>query len=192
MNLALYLRDNLAGAWQVMRWRPEGLNRLDTSLEGFWRSFGVILILIPVTYVSLLSQDLYNRESGVAERLTSGSVGTFGVAIILDLITFPVLLALFARVLGLGSRYVQFIVTRNWASVIFATLGAIVDLLHLGGVVPSPALPFAGLIVMAVSIYFSYVVTRTALAVSLLTAIPIVVLDILVSFTIWSVFRPIA
>ena len=48
MNVLAYLRDNLAGAWQVMLGRPEGLNRLDTSLEGFWRSFAAIVLVVPI------------------------------------------------------------------------------------------------------------------------------------------------
>jgi hypothetical protein len=57
-------------------------------------------------------------------------------------------------------------------------------------VLPSPALPLAGLIAAAVVIYLSYNVTRTALGVSALSAVPIVVLDILVSLTLWSAFKP--
>ena len=55
MNLVAYLRDNLAGAWQVMLGRSQGLNRLDISLDGFWRSFAAITLLIPFTSMSLVS-----------------------------------------------------------------------------------------------------------------------------------------
>jgi hypothetical protein len=190
MNLVAYLRDNLAGAWQVMLGRSQGLNRLDTSLDGFWRSFAAIVFLIPFTSMSLLSQDLYNRNSGIPARLTGGSFGIYGIALVVDWVAFPLIFAVLARVFGFGARYVPFIVSRNWASVILTALAAIVDLLHLGGVLPSPALPVAGLIVTAIAIYVSYKVTRTALAVSVVTAVPIVVLDILVSLTIWSAFKP--
>ena len=190
MNAVAYLRDNLAGAWQVMLGRSQGLNRLDTSLDGFWRSFAAIVFLIPFTSMSLLSQDLYNRNCGIPARLTGGSFGIYGIALVVDWVAFPLIFAVFARVFGFGARYVPFIVSRNWASVILTALAAIVDLLHLGGVLPSPVLPIAGLIVTAIAIYVSYKVTRTALAVPVVTAVPIVVLDILVSLTIWSAFKP--
>ena len=56
MNLVAYLRDNLAGAWQVMLGRPDGLDRLDTSLEGFWRSFAAFALVVPFASVSLISE----------------------------------------------------------------------------------------------------------------------------------------
>ena len=46
-SLANIVRDNLTGAWHLMLGRPEGLNRLDTSLEGFWRSFAAVILLVP-------------------------------------------------------------------------------------------------------------------------------------------------
>jgi hypothetical protein len=190
MNLIAYLRNNLAGAWQIMLGRPQGFSRLDISLDGFWRSFAAIILLVPLTYASLLSQDLYNRNCGIPDRLTGGAFGTYGIALIVDWVAFPLIFAVLARIFSLGTRYVPFIVTRNWASVILAALSAVVDLVHLGGILPSRFLPAAGLIVTAIAIYFSYMVARTALGVSVLTAVPIVVLDVLVSLTIWSVFTP--
>ena len=51
-----YIGENLAGAWAVMRGRREGLARLDLSIEGFWRSFAAIVLLIPFAFLAWLSQ----------------------------------------------------------------------------------------------------------------------------------------
>ncbi len=188
MNGLAYLRDNLHGAWQVMFGRPEGLNRLDVSLEGFWRSFGVILSIVPFIALSVLSEHLYSRNFGLSERLTGGSLVVYGMALLADWFAFPLVFAFLARPLGLSARYVPFVVARNWAALILAVLPAAADALHLLGILPSVALPVASLAAIAVAVGFSYVIARTALGVSVMMAIPIVILDFLMSFFVWSVF----
>ena len=90
---------------------------------------------------------------------------------------------------GLGSRYVPFIVARNWASVVIAAMVSVVHVLHLVGVLPSAVMPYALLVAIAVSLRFSYVIARTTLLVSMALALPIVILDLLLSLTIWSFFE---
>ena len=65
---------------------------------------------------------------------------------------------------------------------------SVVHALHLLGVLPTAAMPYALLVAIAVSLRFSYVIARTTLFVSMALALPIVILDLLLSLTIWSVF----
>jgi hypothetical protein len=189
MNWLAYFRDNLAGAWQVLLGRPEGLNRLDTSMEGFWRSFAVVILIAPFAFLALLSQEPSLSESGIPLPLTRSAVALYGVALLVDWFTFPLVFAFLAKPLGLGSRYVPFIVARNWAAVIIGPMVAVVHALHLLGVLPSVAMPFAVIIATAVALRFAYVIARTALVVSMAIALPIVVVDFLISLVIWSVFE---
>ena len=189
MSGLLSIAGNLAGAWQLMLGRPEGLNRLDTSIEGFWRSFAAIVLLAPFAYLSLLSQMALEAAAATeAAPATGGSLGLNAIALLVDWFTFPLIFALLARPFGLASRYVPFIVARNWASVIIAALLAVVHTLHLVGVLPAAAMPYVLLGAIAVALRFSYLVARITLAASVAMAIPIVVLDLLVSLTIWSAF----
>ena len=188
MNLVAYLRDNLTGGWQVMLGRSAGLGRLDTSIEGFWRSFAAGLLLIPFSVLSILSQHLFYRNDSLPDSLTGGSNVLYAFPLLLDWIAFPLAFALLAPTFGLAARYVPFIVARNWSSIVFAPFAVVVDILHLIGVLPSPALPLAALIATAIGLWFSYVVARTALAVSVAMAAPIVLLDFLISTIIWLAF----
>ena len=183
------VRDNLAGALEVMLGRPEGLNRLDTSLDGFWRSFGAVVLVAPFALLSLLSQQPLAVEAGRPPApLTGARLALYGIALLVDWFAFPLVFALLARPFGLGSRYVPFIVARNWASVIIGAMVAVVHVLHLLGVLPTVLLPYALLVAIAVSLRFSYVIARTTLLVSMAMALPIVILDLLLSLTIWSLF----
>ncbi len=186
-----YVLENLAGAWRVMLGRPDGLQRLDTTLEGFWRSFGVVILVAPFAFLALMSQQPLVAEGGTAE-LTGGQVVLDAVTLLVDWFAFPLVFALAARPLGLGPRYVPFIVARNWASVIISAIISIIHVLHLAHVLPDAAMPFALLLAIAVSLRFAYVIARTTLMVSAFVALPIIFLDLLMSLVIWAAFDRLA
>jgi hypothetical protein len=183
------IRENLTGAWQVMTGRADGLNRIDTSLEGFWRSFAAIVLVLPFAFLAFLSQGPLAAEAGgPVEPLTGSRLALEALALLVDWFAFPLLFALVAPPFGLGSRYVPFIVTRNWAAVIVSVLVGAVHALHLVGVIPTPVLPYVLIVVIAVALRFAYLIARLTLAVSMGMAAPIVILDFLISLTIWSTF----
>jgi hypothetical protein len=189
MNWLAYFRDNLAGAWQVLLGRPEGLNRLDTSLEGFWRSFAVVIIVAPTAFLTLVGEEPPPSDSSaVVVPLTTARVVLYGATVLIDWFAFPLVFALLAPSFGLGSRYVPFVVARNWASIIISGIVAIVHVLRIFGLLPIVVLPYALLLVLAIALRLSYVLVRTTLSVSIMIALPIVVLDFLLSLVIWSVF----
>jgi hypothetical protein len=188
-DLQTILRENLAGAWQVMLGKPEGLNRLDTSLEGFWRSFAAVILVVPFGLLALYSQaPLVEEVGGTPLQLTGSRLVLEGIALLADWFAFPIVFALVAPPFGLGSRYVPFIVTRNWASVITGAMVGAVHALHLLGVLPTALVPYLILAAIAVALRFYYVIARTALAAPMGMALPIVMLDLLISLTIWSAF----
>ncbi len=183
------IRDNLAGAFEIMLGRPEGLNRLDTSVDGFWRSFGAVILVAPFALLSLLSQQMLTTQAGAtASQLSGADLTLDGIALLVDWFTFPIAFAILARPFGLASHYVPFIVARNWASVVISAMVSIVHILHIVGVLPSAVMPYALLVAIAISLRFSYVIVRTTLFVSMALALPIVLLDLLLSLTIWSLF----
>lgn len=189
MNWLAYFRDNLAGALQILSGRPEGLNRLDTSLEGFWRSFAVVVVVAPIAFLTLVGQEpLPTDPNAVVVPLTAARVLLYGVTLLVDWFAFPLVFALLAPAFGLGSRYVPFVVARNWASIVISAIVAIVHMLRIFGLLPIAVLPYAFLVVLAITLRLSFVLVRTTLSVSIAMALPIVVLDFLLSLVIWSVF----
>ncbi len=180
---------NLVGAFQVMLGRPEGLNRLDTSVDGFWGSFGAVFLVAPFALLSVVSQRPLAMAAGVPPPpLTGAELTLDGIALLVDWFAFPLLFAVLARPFGLGSHYVPFIVARNWASVIIVAMMGVLHAGHLLGFLPTAVMPYVLLVAIAVSLRFAYVIARTTLFVSMALALPIVILDLLLSLTIWSLF----
>ncbi len=190
MSLFGNLGDNLAGAWLVMRGRAEGLSRLDLSLEGFWRSFAAILLIVPFAILGLISQrELVPEDVGAP---ADAGIGLEAVALLGDWLTFPLVFAVIARPLGLTARYVPFIVARNWASVLITAMVSFVHAGHVVGLLPSEFASLLLFVAVAIALRFSYVIARTTLAVPMSVALPIVLLDLLISLTVWSAFDQLA
>jgi hypothetical protein len=179
-----YVRNNVAGALEVMLGRPEGLRKLDVSLEGFWRSFGAFVLILPFAILALISQD--RLASLTAEARGSRDLGVEIGILALDWLAFPLVFAMIARPLGVSAGYVTFIVTRNWASVVIGAVMAFVHALFLLGVLPDRLATLLLFAFIAVALRFSYVITRLTLAAPLRLAMPIVIFDFLLSLTIWS------
>jgi hypothetical protein len=191
MSLLAYIRDNLAGAWLLMRGRAEGLARLDLSLDGFWRSFAVILGVAPLVLLALTSQQAL-LPADPDTVVPAADVTRDLLGIVVDWFAFPVVFAVLARPLGLGARYVPFIVARNWATLIVAALLGVIHAVNLVGLLPQQAASILLVLALAVSLRFSYLIARIALAVPPLFALPIVILDVLVSLLVWGLFDRLA
>ena len=187
------LPANLSGAWDVMNGRIEGLNKLDLTIDGFWRSFGAVVLILPVALIALASERvILPAVGGEVVALTGGYVLLRLIAVIVDWLAFPAILALLARPMGLATRYVPYIVARNWAAVPVAFMFAVPHLFHALGVLPTGMLSFMLLILFGIAVWFAFVVVRTAMQVPPVLAIPIVVLELASGFAIELFFSRLA
>ena len=47
---------SLTGAWHLFLDRPDAMRYFDLSIEGFWRSFRAIVLLLPAYILSTLAE----------------------------------------------------------------------------------------------------------------------------------------
>ncbi len=179
-----WIRENLAGAWAVMNGDSAGLTRLDTSIEGFWKSFGAIVLVLAFSLPVLLAEPALLAENATGEPPAAGPTALRFVAVAVDWVAFPLLFALLARPLGLASQFVPYIACRNWSSVIVAGVYGAVLLPYVAGLLPAAVVPYLLFAVFGLALRFSYMVARTALGVPAGLAIPIVILEVLVSLVV--------
>ncbi len=177
---------SLTGAWELFLDRPNAMRYFDVSVEGFWRSFRVIVLLLPAYILSTLAEQIVAAASMPAAADQSVLAlfldSAFGLG--LDWIMLPLVLALAARPLGIQRHYAAFIVARNWASVIaLAPFGAI-GLLVIIGLVNAEVANFLMLASLMVVLRYNFLIARRALDVGIGFAIGIVVLDLAISLTI--------
>ena len=173
------LPASLSGAWDVMNGRAEGLRKLDLTIDGFWRSFGAVVLILPVALIAIASERVaLLAAGGEIAALTGVYVVLRLIAVIVDWFTFPAVLALLARPMGIAQRFVPYIVARNWAAVLIAAFFAVPHLFHALGVLPTGILPLVLLLLFGIAVWFGYVLVRTAMQVPPVMAIPVVGLEI--------------
>ena len=116
------IEQNLAGAWRLMLGKADGLRQLDLSADGFWNSFFAILIAVPALVVGWagVSNDValetatFASRFGIVVRLAMVDIGAWVLPLIV--------LALVAPRVGIGDRFVHYVVASNWTSAIIAWL----------------------------------------------------------------------
>jgi hypothetical protein len=180
------IRRALDGAWLLFLNRPEGMHQFDISIEGFWRSFQAIVLVAPAYALTVIAKEQRTladpavRESFSQSIFFLDNVLTFGI----DWITFPILLALAARPLGIAQAYPGYIIARNWSAVISATPFAAIALLTVLGIFGDQASAILWLAALAVMLRYNFLVARIALGTGIGPAVGIVVADFAVSLLI--------
>jgi len=180
------IQRSLGGAWALFLNRPEGMQALDTTVDGFFRSFGVIFLLAPLYAVSVLAEVRLLQIDG-APIDGFPYVWFFGwkfVGLAVDLVAFPVVLAALARPLGLAGRYVPFVVARNWTSPVAMSLSILPSVLFASGLIGQELAAILFLAVAVVVIRYLYLVVRIALQTTVAMSIGVVVFDLLLSLVL--------
>jgi hypothetical protein len=126
---ANYIITHLRGAWLTMLGRREGLQFLDVSEDGFWKSLQAVIISLPAL---LLAWSTTAREIAVSSGLSvPAAVARLGVVEMAVWFLPLIALAYAARPLGFANRFVHFFVASNWATAIANYLVTPVYLLSL-------------------------------------------------------------
>lgn len=181
------IRAALVGSWLLLRNQPQGMAYFDQSLQGFWRSFQAIFLLVPIFIVSSLAEKklLLSENVVSAETFPENTYWTAQfLSLSVDWITLPLLLALLAGPIGISRQYVPFIAVRNWTSILASFPYLITGLLYLTGMVSSGIMVLLSFTCLIVVLWYRFLVARIALQASVSLSIGIVFLDILLSLVI--------
>ncbi len=118
-----YVLRNIRGVWQTMQGRREGLEAMDASGEGVWRSFQAVLVSLPLLWATWISalRDIEPNTALTPISIMLRLAFADAVAWLLPIALF----ALIARPFKLTHRAAHFIVTNNWGSVIFIAITAL-------------------------------------------------------------------
>jgi hypothetical protein len=162
----------LYGAWRLARFDPGGMSYFDLSIDGFWASFLAAALLYPLYVLQLFL--LPDWHDGSVDTGTLLLVRTLAYGI--SWIDFPLIAIVLTRYLGLGGRYVPFIIALNWASVLQGLLQIALVIVKATGILGEFAdlLWFAGFIVVLV---YQWYVTRVSLGAPAGMAAALVVID---------------
>lgn len=137
---------SLRGTVALLNRQVDGLRAFDMSERGFWGSFGAILLTLPAFVVWLALERARTGHLGDGTPLIDLSWSTFVVLLghVATFAALPLAMIVVARRLGLGCRYVPFVIVTNWILVLKAAVLSVPwMLLLLGWATPDLATFFA-------------------------------------------------
>ena len=184
------IRGSLEAAWLLFLNRPEAMRLLDVSIDGFWRSFQAVGLILPAYALTVIADAQHLSGDGIADQAFSepGYVIGKAAALGVDWIAFPLLLALAAAPLGVGRSYPAYIVARNWSAVLSALPFGVIALASIAGLISSSFAAVLSLIGIGVVLRYNFVVVRMALGAGIGMAVALVAADFVVSLLIANLF----
>jgi len=192
MNAA-YVREHLKIALRVARFEKDSVRDFDQSFDGFFRSFFGIVLCAPFFMLVLFAERRIVANAAIEmpevsfPPLPPANLIFFALEsanYLASWIVFPLAMIFLTRLLGVGERYVPFIVAYNWTSCIVFALTAIPSLLFLLGVVPIAGAVVLYYPVVLFAIAYHWKVAYEGLNISALNAAGIVLFDFVLSLFI--------
>ena len=176
----------LTGAWRLFLGRADAMRFFDASVEGFWRSFGAVILVAPLyALTALADQHDLLTDANPADDFSGGSFwAAKALTLALDWVTLPILLGLIADFIGIRRGYPAYVVARNWATVLMIVPFAAIGLIDLAGIASASVLVLPSLVALAATFRMSYQIARQALGARVDVAVALVALDFLVSLAI--------
>lgn len=170
------LEGSLKGAFQLLLQKPEGMELLDVSERGYWRSFYAAFYGLPLLMLAafIVSPGPESQEAAAeGGNLLFNLIG-FLLFYVINWLYWPLAAVYVTRNLGRFDRYAGYIVAYNWAQ-LFALLAQVTAFV-IGAMIfgNAEALLFpAGLLALAIN----WSVARHALGIAALPAVVLTALD---------------
>jgi len=174
----------MRGSWELALSRPEGLHHFDNSVDAFWRSFRVILYVIPIDLAQIMIITLFRQDPTEPAMIDlSDPYQTIGhvALIVAEWLTYPVLMVFLVRLLNVTARYAILIIASNWSALMVVALLVPFNLIRGLGIGSETASLITLLIIGFLVLRYRWFVTRTALDVSSFTAVGLVAIEFLIS-----------
>jgi hypothetical protein len=180
------VQRSVRGTVDLIQQKQEALRSFDVSEAGFWRSFEAIWLTLPALTVSFAFAERRLDSNGVDMSLWMELALFLFVSFchVVSFVALPVAMAFLARRLGLGWRYVPFVIVTNWVNVFSLSALSIPAVLMLLGWIPSGLAALTGLILAVLLLRVQWFATKLTLGVPDSLAFTIVALGLCLSFIV--------
>ncbi len=169
VNIA-YVNRSLDAAFALVVRDRRAWDKFDLTVEGFYRSFAALLIVIPMN----IGMDLLARGVIAAERLRQGKPpleNAYGLGdavfstltLSLQWMLFPLVMIFVLRFLGLAHRYAPLIIAYNWGTIVIYLLNLPAFLLFAAGIIDASDTVTLYTIILVFTLYYRYYTAETAL-----------------------------
>ncbi len=167
----------LRGCWRFILRDPDAEQDFNLTVDGFWRSFAMVVPLLVLMYPIFISDNRFGVElASEADEVPALSIGRSYVYLVGFILAWPLVVALLAKLLGVARNYIRYMVIYNWMTLPATGLALVPHLLHLASGATSPTFVLAQ-IVFLLLLYVSWYVARKGLETSPLIAFAFVLAE---------------
>lgn len=185
------MRNALTGSFLLARRDTSGLRFFDVSLDGFWRSFLVIIPIAPFYVWYAIQEIQLVAELGTKSVylvVNAGFIALKVILLVLDWFIFPIVMIFITRLVLAWPRYIAFIAVYNWSSLFLVTILIPPALLYASGLITAETATFINLFFAVFVLYFRWYTARSVLETDVIASALIVVLDLTLSLLVNGLF----
>ncbi len=174
---SLEIAQSLRGSWRLMEDGERGLDGLDISVTGLWKSYAAIILTAPAFIALLAAARMKEGQSNEAGLFAAPEIAlaTFGQHALSFLIIPAMVLALLWGV-ARTRRGTAFLISWNWAEVIVTLLLAVPAALYAAGFIPPFVAAMFTLAFICIAARLRFSVARAALGLSAPAAMAVMAL----------------
>jgi hypothetical protein len=160
----------LRGLGRLVQFDVGGLGYFDRSIEGFWRSFRVALLIAPLYAILIpLDLELIQPTAGWQHIMI-----TEILAYIVSWLLYPLVAYEICRLIGREAEYPGYIVVYNWSKMLFVAAQVLVWLPALMGLAASETSHSLEAVVRFIFLIYLWFIARAALRIDPFSAIGMV------------------
>ena len=160
----------LRGLGRLVQFDAGGLGYFDRSIEGFWRSFRVALLIAPL-YAILIPFDLEMIQPTAGwQHIMITEI----LAYIVSWLLYPLVAYEICRLIGREAEYPGYIVVYNWSKLLIVTAQVVVWLPALMGIAAAETSHSLESLVRFVFLIYLWFIARAALRIDAFSAIGMV------------------
>jgi hypothetical protein len=153
----------MRGCWRVIWHDPLADEDFNLTVDGFWRSFAMVLPLLVLVYPLFLSDHQFGVESArEGEEPPALNLSLDYIYLLVGVVIWPFVAALLAWLLGAGKNYVRYMIIYNWMGLLVTAFAVIPHLIHLATGTMMPALILVYVVIL-LSLYVTWYVAKAGL-----------------------------
>lgn len=170
---------SLGGAWRLFLRDARGLSLFNITIEGFWHSFFAILLGVPFFFFARIVGIEIAETIGTEQPIPNVMSLRFWLPEMLLYaclwISFPIIMSDVVKKIHRKHLYATYIIAYNWTMLFGTILFALPSVFYVMGLMGPAGTAYSTLVMMAVSLFYFYFVTRIALETSAAMAFLILV-----------------
>lgn len=154
----------MRGCWRLIRRDPLADEDFNLTIDGFWRSFAMVLPLLVLVYPLFLSDHRFGVEWAAQEGEEPPvlNLGLDYAYLLVGVAVWPFVAALLASLLNVRHAYVRYMIIYNWMALPATALAVIPHLIHLMTGTMMPALLLAQ-VAFLLLLYVTWYVAKAGL-----------------------------